>query len=165
MKTHWKKLTNPDYLGSYALQPNEIRPLKITHVTREMVRGQNNKKEECTIVHFENSKPMICNVTNAKMISRHAGSSYVEDWAGTLIQVWTKVVSVAGEEVEAIRVHPQKPTSTHSQLPVEKSFLTPDKKAWEPTKEKLSLGEITIEQVKDKFKLTEEHERQILGYE
>ena len=22
-KTHWKKLENPDYLGAYALQPNQ----------------------------------------------------------------------------------------------------------------------------------------------
>ena len=36
-KTHWKKLNNPDYLGSYAFQPGEEKTVTIKEVKREMV--------------------------------------------------------------------------------------------------------------------------------
>ena len=29
---HWKKLTNPNYLGSYAFEPGEEKPLTIREI-------------------------------------------------------------------------------------------------------------------------------------
>ena len=46
-KTHWKKFTNPDYLGAYSLDENETKVLTIRQVKQEMVTGNNGKKEEC----------------------------------------------------------------------------------------------------------------------
>lgn len=103
--THWKKLENPDYIGSYAFQPNEKKTLTISHVRREMVCGADGKKEECTVVSFtENEKPLILNATNGKMISKIAGSPYIEKWAGTRIVLGVEKVKAFGEIVEAVRV-------------------------------------------------------------
>ena len=68
-KTHWKKLNNPDYLGAYAFNPGEEKTVTISAIKREIVTGPDGKKEECTVVSFAgNTKPLILNATNAKMV-------------------------------------------------------------------------------------------------
>ena len=44
MQTHWKKLTNPLYIGAYDFAPGEERTLTIKSVKREMVVGPDGKK-------------------------------------------------------------------------------------------------------------------------
>ena len=104
-KTHWKKLTNPDYLGAYAFEPKQEFIATIKYVAVEKVMGSDGKKEECTVVHFtESIKPMILNVTNAKTITKLHGSPFIEDWAGKQIQLYVKKIKAFGELVEAVRV-------------------------------------------------------------
>ena len=38
-KTHWKKLSNPDYLGAYALDPGKDLIVTIQSVGEERVTG------------------------------------------------------------------------------------------------------------------------------
>ena len=108
--THWKKLTNPDYLGAYAFEPNERKILTIKTVKREMVIGTDGKKEECTVVYFaEPSKPLILNVTNAKAIEKLYATPYIEEWGGKKIRLSVKKVKAFGESVDAVRVDSFKP--------------------------------------------------------
>lgn len=108
-KTHWKKYCNPNYLGAYAFQPGEEKTVTIKEVKRELVQNQNGK-EECTVAHFmEDVKPLILNVTNAKMISKVWGSPYIEDWAGRRIILKVKKISAFGEMVDAVRVSSVRP--------------------------------------------------------
>lgn len=109
MKTHWKKLTNPDYLGSYDFQPNEERIVRILSVTREMVTGPENRKEECTVAKLANSKPIILNKTNCKTITKVHGTPYIEDWKNIHITLFVSQVKAFGEVVDALRVKPDKP--------------------------------------------------------
>ena len=83
-KTHWKKLINPDYIGAYALNPDEDLTVTIDYVQREQVTGSGGKKEECTVAHLVGQKPLILNVTNSKTIAKLYGS-YIEDWSGKQI--------------------------------------------------------------------------------
>ncbi|MDD4564798.1 MAG: hypothetical protein PHE79_04905 [Eubacteriales bacterium] len=109
-KTHWKKLNNPDYLGAYALDPGEDMILTIKSAGKETFVGTAGKKEEGLLVHFkENVKPMICNATNAKTITKVAGSPYIEDWPGTRISVYSQEVSAFGDTVDALRIRPYAP--------------------------------------------------------
>ncbi len=109
-KTHWKKLNNPDYLGAYALNPGEDMILTIKSAGKETFTGTSGKKEEGILIHFvENVKPMICNATNAKTISKVAGSPYVEDWNGVRISLYSQEVSAFGETVDALRVRSYAP--------------------------------------------------------
>ena len=49
-KTHWKKLTNPDYLGAYAFQPGESKTVTFKEVRRDLVYNPSSGgKEECTV--------------------------------------------------------------------------------------------------------------------
>lgn len=104
-KTHWKKMTNPDYLGAYALNPGEEKTLTISVVKHELVTGTDGKKEECIVAHFvENEKPMIMNKTNLKSIAKLYKTPYIEDWQGKKITIYIDKVKAFGEIVEALRI-------------------------------------------------------------
>lgn len=108
-KTHWKKLTNPNYLGAYAFQPGEEKTLTIKEVKLEVVQNQNGK-EECTVAYFvEDVKPLILNKTNGNMIAKVWGTPYIEDWSGKRITLRVKKVNAFGEMVDAVRVSPDRP--------------------------------------------------------
>ena len=103
--THWKKLTNPDYLGAYAFEPGEEKTATISVVKRELVVGADGKKEECTVAHFvEDLKPLILNSTNCKTISNLLKTPYIEEWAGKKISMHTEQVRAFGDVVDAVRV-------------------------------------------------------------
>lgn len=108
-KTHWKLLTDPNYLGSYAFQPGEEKTVTIKEVKREIVQNQNGQ-EECTVAHFEEDvKPLILNKTNANMIAKVYGTPYIEDWSGHRITLKVKKVKAFGEMVDAVRVSKDRP--------------------------------------------------------
>jgi hypothetical protein len=118
--THWKKLTNPDYLGAYAFQPGEEMIVTIKNVANEIVTGTDGKKESCSVMHFieDNVKPLVLNATNNKTIAKALKTPYVEHWAGKKIQLYVETVKAFGEMVDAVRVRPF--------LPVEKELICAD---------------------------------------
>ena len=110
-KTHWKKWTNPNYMGSYAFQPGEERTLTIKEVKRELVYNPSGSgKEECTVAYFvEDEKPLILNATNCKTIAKVWGTPFVEDWKDRKITLKVKKISAFGEMVDAVRVANERP--------------------------------------------------------
>lgn len=118
--THWKRLTNPDYLGAYALEPNQDLVVTIKSVSNEVVTGTDGKKETCSVMRFtENVKPLVLNATNSKTITKLLKTPYIEEWAGRKIQLYVeKNVKAFGDVVDAIRVRPF--------LPVEKELKCAD---------------------------------------
>lgn len=110
--THWKKLTNPNYLGSYAFNPGEEKPLTIKKVCSEEVTNpaEPDKKENCIVAYFQQpEKPLILNKTNCKAIERLTGTPDIEQWPGAGIILCVQKVPAFGELVEAIRIRPVKP--------------------------------------------------------
>lgn len=118
-KTHWKKLTNPDYLGAYALEDGQDIILTINFVREEKVTGTDGKKDDCVVAHFAERgvKPMILNSTNMKMITKVLGTPYIEGWAGKKIQIGVKKVKAFGDIVDALRVRDFLPGETTAPLP------------------------------------------------
>ena len=118
--THWKKLTNPDYLGAYALEPDQDLVVTIKSVANELVTGAEGKKETCLVMRFmENVKPMVLNATNSKAITKLLKTPYIEEWAGRKIQLYVQTgVKAFGDVVDALRVRPF--------LPVEKELKCAD---------------------------------------
>jgi len=111
MKTHWKQLTNPDYIGAYALIEGQDLTATITKVVREMVTSTGGKKEECTVAYLDGHKPMILNVTNCKTITNLYKTPYIEEWAGKSITLFQTTANLKGETVECLRIRPVTPTS------------------------------------------------------
>jgi len=148
MQTHWKKLTNPLYIGAYDFAPNEERTLTIKSVKREMVAGPDGKKEECTVIDFTQGKPMICNTTNAKAITKAHRTPYIEEWAGKAITIFVAKVKAFGDNVDALRVRPIAPK-------VGKPNLTIDNPKW-PAVVKFIQGGGDIAKVMEQYELSDE---------
>ena len=112
-KTHWKKLMDSSkYFGCYCFEDDKDIIVTISNVAREMVIGEGGKSEECLVIHFTgNIKPLICNSTNCKAISKLFKTPYIEEWAGRRIQLYPdRNVKFGRDIVEGVRVRPFHPT-------------------------------------------------------
>lgn len=103
--THWKKLTNPKYIGAHDLLPNQELQVTIESVANEIVKGQDGQDGECVVAKIKGAKkPMIINKTNMKIIEKVLGTPYVEHWAGKQITLYAAKVKAFGDIVLALRV-------------------------------------------------------------
>lgn len=111
---HWKRLTNPDYLGAYALDEGQELILTIKFVRKETVAGTDGKREDCIVAHFQERdvKPMILNATNCKTITKVYRTPDTDDWAGRKIQIFADKVKAFGDVVDALRIRPFVPKVT-----------------------------------------------------
>ncbi|TCK87322.1 hypothetical protein [Paraburkholderia sp. BL9I2N2] len=150
-KTHWKKLINPDYIGAYALQPDEDLIVTIDYVQREQVTGTGGKKEECTVAHLIGQKPLILNVTNSKSIAKLYGS-YIEDWSGKQITLYASMTKLAGDMVECLRIRPTAPAKRRK--PITDDRLQAAIKS-------IKAGEYTTEKLRAQFELTAEQDEKV----
>ncbi len=126
-KTHWKKMVNMDYLGTYSLDDGQDLTLTIDYVRQEVVTGNSGRKEQCMVAHFkENVKPMILNRTNAKTITKVTSSPYIEDWNGKKITLYADTTRFGGDIVECLRIRPYAPVvqrNTKQTVPEQPSDL------------------------------------------
>jgi hypothetical protein len=89
-KISWKTMKKSPYLTSAAFGGKDRIVLTIAKATQGMTEGLAENTPH-NIIHFveQGYKPMLVNSTNAKTISFLAGSEYIEDWAGTVIELYT----------------------------------------------------------------------------
>lgn len=146
MKTHWKKLINPDYIGTYSLPEGNDMNVTIKEVVRELVTGTAGKKEECTVAHLVDNKPFILNRTNCKSIQKITGTPYIEEWTGVTITVYQAITKLKGEDVECLRIR---------EVTV-KPELTTTHKRFEGAKTALKNGSITFEQLEKNYTISEQ---------
>lgn len=149
-KTHWKKLQNPDYLGSYDFQPNEERVLTVKKVFVKAVEAE--KTTDCTIVEFvEKSKPMILNSTNAKTLTKIFESPYIEDWTGKSFKVVVKPIKAFGEIVDALRIKSEKVAKI-------KPLLILNSKTFNSCRERYQADKNTLVKIKENYVVSPEVE-------
>lgn len=154
-KTHWKRLTNPDYIGAYWLPEGQDVTVTIDYVVREMITGTGGKKEECTVAHLQGVKPFILNTTNSKTIAKLYGP-YIEDWAGQQITLFASTAKLAGDTVECLRVRPK--VAVRTIPPITDARLD---KALSSIKQ----GQYSLEKLRGGFALTDEQESTIAKWE
>lgn len=154
-KTHWKRLTNPDYIGAYWLPEGQDVTVTIDYVVREMITGTGGKKEECTVAHLQGVKPFILNTTNSKTIAKLYGP-YIEDWAGKQITLFASTAKLAGDTVECLRVRPK--VAVRNIPPITDERLD---KALSSIKQ----GQYSLEKLRGGFTLTDEQESTIAKWE
>jgi hypothetical protein len=151
MKTHFKKLKNVDYLGSWDLADQngvfKNRILTISEITKEMVHDGKGGKDECVTVKFQEAKPMIMNSTNLKTISKTLETPFIEDWVGKKIEIKVEKVKAFGDVHDALRV-------------VKASLdLNPKHPKWNGAKKALADGTTTIEAIKKAYTISPENEK------
>ena len=106
-KTHWKKLTNPNYLGDYSIPEGRDLIAVIDYIAREKVTGAGGKKEDEVVAHLKNEKPFILNKTNLKTIEKIYKTPLIEDWKGRAIQIYyDPSVKFGRETVGGLRIRP-----------------------------------------------------------
>ena len=142
MKTHYKRLVNPDYFGAYSLPPGEGMTVKIKRVSREVVTSVGGKKEELVVAALEGQKPLILNRTNMKSISNMFGP-YIEDWTDKEITLYATETRFGNEMVECVRIRHQ---STQKEMLTDERF----NKALEAVR----IGRYTKDKMREKFQLT-----------
>ena len=150
-KTHWKRLINPDYIGAYALTPDEDLTVTIDYVQREQIVGADGKKEECTVAHLKGHKPLILNVTNSKSINKLYGP-YIEDWSGKQITLYASTTKAFGEIVECLRIRPSVAKKSKPKISADRL-----KKAIES----ITSGQYTTEKLRAQFDLTPEQNQAV----
>ncbi len=113
-KTHWREIKQAEYLGGHDLSDGkggfrEI-PVTIKRAMKKKVQDiQGDSTDELVLEFVDEAKPMIVNVTNARAITKLAGSPHIEDWAGKEIVIGTTKVKAFGEVHDALRVRPYPP--------------------------------------------------------
>ena len=151
-KTHWLQSPNKNYLGHWDLPESKDLNLTIKSAQWEEVKNPiTNKTEAKRVIRFKESvKPLICNQTNAQSIINATKVNYMEDSAGLEISLYIANVRVKGEETDCIRIRNEKTV-----LPE----LTPDHKSWNGAKKAIQDQDYTIEQIKNKYRLSTENEK------
>lgn len=152
-RTHWKKLTDPRFIGVYAL-PNEGDDLtvEITHVTYEEVTMMGGKKEMHTIAHLKGHKPLILNKTNSLSIEK-LYSPYIETWAGKKITLYASTTNMGKEKnVPCLRVRPQV-------MEKRKQFIADER--LQRALAQIKAGSYTEQKLREAFELTQEQEEMI----
>jgi len=164
--THFKKINNPNYLGSYSLATGEDKDGKPTYtdlvveivevVNENVIDLGTHKEEKCVVAHLKNSKPMILNMTNQKTIADIVGSPYIERWRGQKITLYVAKVKAFGDIHDALRIRPQAPKQ------VSKPELKPtDANLWAKCVKALK-GTYTIEQIEAKYLISAENRELLL---
>jgi hypothetical protein len=156
-KTHFKKLRNPNYIGSWDLiNPDgsyNDKVVTIAGVKKEMVHDGKGGQSECMTVSFAECKPMVCNSTNAKQIAKLANTPFIEEWAGKQIILTVQKVKAFGEQHDAIRV---------SNKPVVKPTLELNTPTFDKARKAIETKSATVEQIKKKYILSAEVEAALL---
>ena len=151
--THWKSLTNTDYIGAYSLQPGEEKVVEIISVGREKVKGTDGKETECTVAKLKGEKPFILNRTNCKTLTKVFETPFIENWKNVQITVFAEKVKAFGETVDALRIRPTKP-----KLP----DLSPNSPKWDGAFAAVKAGTSKIETIEKFYSLTKENKKLLL---
>ncbi len=153
-KTHYKKLRNPAYIGSYELMTGEQSielVVQMEKAVKEMVQN-GDKKEEAMVLYLKGHKPMIVNSTNAKAITSATGSPFIEDWNGKLITLYVAKIRAFGESVDALRVKKEAPVILLPELPTDSKTFNDTAAA---IKSKKTTMEAALQFLATKYSITE----------
>ena len=99
---NWKKYFDYRFLSAEELT-TDVK-VQIDHVEIDEAFNGREKESVMVLKFVGKEKGIICNKTNAKVISKIAGSIKVEDWKGVEITLTTQTVSAFGQQVPAIRI-------------------------------------------------------------
>lgn len=157
-KTHWRKQDNPNYLGAYSLMDGQTKDLTVTieKVVKEDVKNERGS-EPCRVAYLKDSKPLILNTTNSKIIEKIYGTPYIEDWKGKEITLYVAKIKAFGDEIECLRIRNTEPKAKKL-----KELLPTDTKNWNNVIQALVNG-YTIKDIKTKWSISEENEAKLIN--
>ena len=110
LKGDFRKFMDKSFLGAWDLDDNKDTVLTIDHVEKNDVQNEKGREKKMAL-HFREPgyKPMICNTTNAKAISKAYGSPKVEDWENKKVALYKATISAFGQTTECVRIREYPP--------------------------------------------------------
>jgi len=150
--TNFRNVYKSDHLGVIDLEEmiesKTSLIVKIKEVKQERGAKVAGKSIDANIAYFDNIKPLVLNSTNANVIRRITGSSHIENWAGTTIELFIDYsVKMKGEVTGGVRV---KSVS----VPQVKEVLSSER--FEKALKAIADGKITRDSLIDGYALTDE---------
>lgn len=109
LKGDFRKYMDKSFLGSWDIPDDSDLVLTVDYVAQDDVQNDRGREKKLTIHFKENYKPMICNTTNAKAITKAYGSPKVEDWENKRIGIYKASIVAFGETRECLRVREYPP--------------------------------------------------------
>jgi hypothetical protein len=155
-KTHYRKVFKSDHLGSAdleeMLEDGKRLVFTIKEVKQEYEARVAGKKIDANIAYFnEGIKPLVLNATNSKQMVKFTGSKFVEDWSGTMIELYIdSSVRMKGEIVGGVRIKPAQPTRN-------KAELIPDSKNWNAAMKAVKSGNATFDSLNKNYVVSKEN--------
>jgi len=167
MKTDWRKYRKSTHLASADLDAMETDGLPliftIKNVKYEIGVDVSGTKQDGIFCYFiEAVKPLKLNSTNNKILAGFAKQDgligkechVIENWAGMKLELYVdRNVKMMGAITDGVRIKPLQPTDK-----AEKPIFTT------VNFESAKTAKATIEQIKSKYTLTPEMEKQYLEY-
>lgn len=157
MKTHFKKLQNPNYTGSWDLMDKDGNYIeKVVTIEKTMQQTVNNGSggsEDLPVIHIKGMKPVVLNSTNIKAVARITGSNFIEDWVGKEITLYVQKVKAFGEMHDAIRI----------KKPIKKSKAVIDDDRFNKALVSIKAGEFDKNKFKELYTLTIQQEEALNG--
>lgn len=121
-KTDVRSFFEKRYIGSWDLPDGRDVVVVIDRVEGGDVKGTSGESKRAPLVFFSNvknrKKPLVLNATNAKAIIKMYGK-FIEEWSGKPVTLYATKTVAFGEEVDCIRVRPEKPAMPKSAVPAE----------------------------------------------
>ena len=162
-KTHYRKVFKSDHLGVADLEEMIEEGKRLVFTIEEVKQEYNvsvaGRKGNYNIAYFtEGIKPLVLNSTNSKIVRSFCkGSSFVEDWANTLVELYIdSSVKMKGDVVGGVRIKQKQPTLT-------KPELTPESDKWEKAKEAVKTGSATFESISKNWTITKKNYQLLCG--
>jgi len=167
-KTHYRKVFKSDHLGSADLEEmiedKKRLVFTIDKVLQYIKTDDRNsgvsvagKRISANIAYLKGAKPFVLNATNSKTMAKMTSSKHVEDWGGTVIELYIdSSVKMGKETVGGVRIKPTAAT------PV-KPKLTPEHPKWEQAKIAVTTGEADWDSLTENWDITEDNFQLLCG--
>lgn len=155
MKTHFKKLRDPNYFGAHSILDGEHTELTVT--IKQVAPGQVKTErgtEDVTLLHLVDHKPLILNATNGEQISKTLDTPFVEDWSGKRITLYVKRIKAYGDWVDAVRVKPSVPKDT-------REVMDTKHPKFKAAQDNIKSGAVTLQQIETKYKLSDDARKKL----
>ena len=110
LKGDFRKFMDKSFLGAWDIPDGEDLVLTVDYVSKDDVQNEKGREKKMAL-HFKERdyKPMICNTTNAKAISKAYGSNDVEDWENKKIGIYKATITAFGQTTECLRIREYPP--------------------------------------------------------
>jgi len=155
-KTSYRKAYKSDHLGAVDLDEFVENGSNLVFTIARTEQLHNARiagkiVDICNVAHFkEPIKPMVVNAGNGKIISKFAGSIFVEEWVNIPIQLYVKRdVRLGKEIVGGIRIKTTQPR-------ISLEIMNQNHKHWQDAINAVKVEGWTIEQMREKYQISEE---------